>query len=72
MSQSLTKEYPSDHNVRRVTFLPPLTLEVEYTGGTYQYKNVAEEVYHQAIEAESIGKFLTAEVKKKYQYVRVK
>lgn len=69
---STEKTFPSDHNCRRIKFIAPSTLEVEYAGGTYQYKNVPEELFQQALAAESIGKFLSAEIKNKFDYVKVK
>ncbi len=69
---STEKTYPSDHNCRRIKFIEPSTMEVEYAGGTYHYKGVSRELFDRAMEAESIGSFLASEVKKKFQYVKVK
>lgn len=71
MSDILIKHFPSSSNVKRIQFIEPSTLEVEYTGGTYHYKDVPRDVFDQACEAASIGTFLNQNVKGKYQYVRM-
>ncbi len=45
------------------------TLEVEFNSGVvYQYYNVAQIVYEQLLAAESIGKFINAEIKPHFPY----
>ena len=68
---STEKLFPASSNVRRIKFIEPSTLEVEYTGGTYRYKGVPRQVYDHAIEALSIGEFLNQNVKKHYEYSKV-
>jgi len=49
------------------------TLEVEFNSGVvYQYDNVAQIVYQQLLAAESIGKFINAEIKPHFPYSRVR
>lgn len=46
-------------------------LYVEYRRGEYVYKNVPKKVYDGLLAAESKGKYMSAEVKGKYEYERV-
>jgi len=71
MSDILIKHFPSSSNVKRIEFIEPSTLEVEYAGGTYHYKDVPREIFDKACEAPSIGVFLNENIKKVYQYVRM-
>ena len=48
------------------------TLEVEFkSGGTYQYYNVPESVYHDFMSSDSKGKFLHVYIKNSYPCSRV-
>ncbi|AFK66619.1 hypothetical protein COPG_00023 [Colwellia phage 9A] len=40
-------------------------------GGIYMYKGVPEDVYKAFIEAESVGKFLSANIKNVYEFEKV-
>ena len=47
-------------------------LYVEFTSGaTYLYRGVERETYNALLAAESIGKFLAAQIKGKYAYEQV-
>lgn len=49
-----------------------MTLEVAFQNGTvYQYFDVPENVYHELMSAESVGKFLHAHIKNNYRYTKV-
>lgn len=49
-----------------------LTLEVRYkSGGLYQYVGVTRDKYDALVNAESIGKHLHAQVKGKYQCIKI-
>jgi hypothetical protein len=49
-----------------------LTLEVEFTDGSiYQYFDVPEAVYQEFMRAGSKGKFLHANIKGSYRYVKL-
>ena len=49
-----------------------MTLEVAFhKGGIYQYFDVPEIVYHEFMGADSKGKFLNANIKKNYRYVKL-
>jgi hypothetical protein len=48
------------------------TLEIEFNnGGVYQYFDVSQEIYEALISADSVGKFLNANIKGYYRYARV-
>jgi hypothetical protein len=40
------------------------------TGFLYAYMNVPKELFHELINAESVGKYFAEHVKKQYQFVR--
>lgn len=47
-------------------------LEIEYvTNKTYQYFNVPETVYEGCVAAKSVGKYVNANVKTKYEYKQI-
>lgn len=49
-----------------------LTLEVEFNDGSvYQYFDVPDTAYQELMRAESIGKFLHANIKNNYRYTKV-
>lgn len=48
-------------------------LEVEFHGGgVYHYLNVPEAVYHALISASSIGSYLNANIKTRYQFTKIR
>lgn len=48
------------------------TLEVEFlSGGIYQYFDVPPAVFDDLMAAESVGTYLTANVKNSYRYARL-
>jgi len=48
------------------------TLEIEFNnGGVYQYFDVSQDIYEALISADSVGKFLNANIKGYYRYARV-
>lgn len=65
------KNFPSSKNVRRIKFIEPATLEVEYAGGTYQYSEVGREIFEGACNAMSVGQYLSENVKNVYSFTRV-
>jgi hypothetical protein len=49
-----------------------MTLEIAFNNGNvYQYFDVPEAVYDELMRAESIGKFLNANIKDNYRCVRL-
>jgi len=49
-----------------------MTLEVEFKNDSiYQYYDVPEALYLELLHADSVGKFLNAEIKNSYRYVRL-
>ena len=48
------------------------TLEVEFKDGSiYQYHSVPSEHFDAMLSAESVGKYLNANIKHKYRYTKV-
>ena len=48
-----------------------MTLEVEFTNGSvYQYFDVPESEYHNLISAESVGSYLSHQIKDNYRYTQ--
>lgn len=48
------------------------TLQVEFkNGGTYQYFDVPERVFEELRDADSVGKYLAANIKGVYRYSKV-
>lgn len=47
-------------------------LYVDYKSGSYVYKDVPKKVYEGLVNAESKGKYMHANVKGKYEYLRIK
>ena len=60
-------------NIAEVGYDPnTMTLEVAFHNGTiYQYFDVPASVYDELLHAESIGKFLNAQIKNSYRYTKV-
>ncbi len=58
-----TTEYLKDKKVLRVTF---------NVGSIYEYKNVEPNVWIQIIQCESIGSFISKNVKGFYEFDRIK
>lgn len=74
--QTLEKEITNSSQVEKIKYLPEeKTLRVTYknkTGGsTYDYYGVPKEIWDGLIAAESVGKYLNAEVKSKYAHKRL-
>lgn len=46
-------------------------LRVEFAQGTYDFFGVPVEIYHEMIAAESVGKYFQANVKNKYDYMKL-
>lgn len=46
-------------------------LEVEFKSGTYRYNGVPPRTYAELTEAESVGGFIAANIKKVFPYVKV-
>ena len=48
------------------------TLIIEFNnGGVYQYFDVSQDIYEALISADSVGKFLNANIKGYYRYAKV-
>ena len=48
------------------------TMEVEFTSGNvYEYFDVPQTVYEELMRAESVGKFMNAQVKGVYRFARL-
>jgi hypothetical protein len=63
-SQSVTSS-----TVRKIAYTDEGDLVVTFnTGADYLYKAVPEEVYENMAKSESVGKFLNANIKGKFQY----
>ena len=60
-------------NVAEVGYDPnTMTLEVAFhSGGVYQYFDVPEIVFQEMLRADSVGKFLHAQVKNSYRYSKL-
>ncbi len=63
----------SSSNVAAVGYDPNTqTLEVEFNNGSiYQYFDVPQTIYEALVSAESVGKFLNAQIKGYYRYAKV-
>jgi hypothetical protein len=63
----------SSSNVAAVGYDPNTqTLQVEFNSGSiYQYFDVPQTIYEALISAESVGKFLNAQIKGYYRYAKV-
>ena len=57
-------------NIRRVGYDGDLLVEY-ISGNQYRYKEVPQELYEKLCEAESVGRFMNAEIKGKYEYEKV-
>ena len=60
-------------NVASVGYDPhTMTLEVEFTSDSvYQYFDVPETVYHELMNAASVGRFLNQNIKDIYRYAQI-
>ena len=48
------------------------TLEIEFTGGSiYQYKEISSRQYKDMIQADSPGKYFTANIRPKYKGIKL-
>jgi len=48
------------------------TLDIQFNnGGTYRYKDVPQELYEGFNQAESLGRFLHANIKNKFETVKL-
>lgn len=63
----------SSSNVASVGYdISTMTLEVEFKNGSvYQYFDVPESLYQELIGAESIGTYLSQQIKSSYRYAQV-
>lgn len=61
-------------NVREISYYPRLkNLEIVFKGGSrYEYFDVPQETFDNALKAESIGKFFADKIKRVYQYRQMK
>ncbi len=67
-------ETPESKNIKGVAYwgnTKVLYVEFRY-GGKYVYKDVPEEVYNNMMDSDSIGSFLSKEIKGKYSYAKGK
>lgn len=49
-----------------------MTLEVAFRDGrVYQYFDVPEPIYQELLQAESVGKYLNAQIKSSYRYTKI-
>lgn len=49
-----------------------MTLEVEFKGGSvYHYMDVPDAVYQELMQASSKGKFMHANIKNSYRYMKI-
>lgn len=60
-------------NVAEVGYDPAtMTLEVAFhSGSVYQYFDVPESLYHEMLQAESVGRFLHEQIKNSYRYAKI-
>lgn len=59
-------------NVKRIGYEESTKmLYVDYNSGTYAYLNAEKPLYEELTKTESIGKFLTANVKGKFEYIKL-
>ena len=69
----MTRKSVESSNLRSVgydEFL--LVLEIEFkSGAVYRYYGVPSEVHDELINAESVGKYFNANVKSKYNFLKV-
>lgn len=69
----MTRQTVESSNLRSVEydeFL--LVLEIEFkSGAVYRYYGVPSEVHDEIINAESVGKYFNANVKSKYNFLKV-
>ena len=69
----MERDEVSSSNISSIGYdLDSRTLEVEFTDGSvYQYSGVSSGEYDGLMNAESKGKFLNANIKGRYSYVRL-
>ena len=60
-------------NVAEVGYDPAtMILEVKFLNGSvYQYFDVPESLYQELLHAESVGRFLHAQIKNSYRYTKL-
>lgn len=65
--------FPDSSNVASMTYEPEsLVLLIEFrNGGAYRYPGVRPDVWRDALAAESIGKFIQARIRGKYESSKV-
>lgn len=65
--------FPDSTNVASMTYEPEsLVLLIEFrNGGVYRYPGVRPDVWRDALAAESIGKFIGARIRGKYESSKV-
>lgn len=65
----LIRHTPESSNVQAIAYNPTTkSVRVIFKSGVdYSYKNVPEAVWKEALKAESVGKFVNAELKGKYE-----
>lgn len=61
---------PTSANINRISYYPDTkTLEVKFkNGAVYQYEEVSEKTWEDARKAESIGRFMSQNIKGVYSY----
>lgn len=65
-----SQEIMNSSQVKAVAYTADNDVLVTFTRGSeYLYKNVPEELYEEMIKAESVGKFLNANIKGKFEYL---
>lgn len=73
INKYIVEESPRSGNVDSFVYIKrDKILLVTFTfGGTYAYQCVQEEVVEDLVRAESAGKFIAANVKNKYNFLKV-
>jgi len=74
-SKTLRKSFTDEQssNVREIEYFPSVKhLKVTFKGGSrYQYNDVPQEVFDQALDAISIGSFFSSKIKRVYQCEKI-
>jgi hypothetical protein len=70
----MERQHVTSTNIRSIGYdIISETLEVEFhSGGIYQYLNVPELVYVALMSASSKGSYLNSQIKKHYEYKKVR
>jgi KTSC domain len=70
----MERQQVSSSNIRSIGYdTTNETLEVEFhSGGIYQYLNVPEPVYSELMGASSKGSYLNSQIKKQYQFRKIR